>query len=128
MNLTTLGIDLAKASFSLVGMDQYGKVVFRKTLKRAQLLPFIAQCPSCLIGMEACSGVHYWAREFQKLGHKVGIIACKFIAPFRKGNKNDNNDAEAICEAASRSTIWFIPVNRRSAISAMRAPCSAEYG
>jgi len=110
MNLTTLGIDLAKTSFSLVGMDQYGRVVLRKTLKRAQLLPFIAQCPSCLIGMEACSGAHYWAREFQKLGHKVGIMACKFIAPFRKGNKNDNNDAEAICEAVSRSTIWFIPV------------------
>ncbi len=110
MNLTTLGIDLAKTSFSLVGMDQHGKVVLRKTLKRAQLLPFIAQCPSCLIGMEACSGAHYWGREFTKLGHKVGIIASKFIAPFRKGGKNDNNDAEAICEAVGRSTIWFVPI------------------
>ncbi|MFC3116635.1 IS110 family transposase [Cellvibrio fontiphilus] len=110
MNLTTLGIDLAKTSFSLVGMDQHGKVVLRKTLKRAQLLPFIAQCPSCLIGMEACSGTHYWGREFTKLGHKVGIIASKFIAPFRKGGKNDNNDAEAICEAVGRSTIWFVPI------------------
>jgi transposase len=110
MNLTTLGIDLAKTSFSLVGMDKNGKVILRKTLKRAQLLPFIAQCPSCLIGMEACSGAHYWGREFRKLGHEVGIMACKFIAPFRKGGKNDNNDAEAICEAVSRSTIWFVPV------------------
>ena len=110
MNLTTLGIDLAKTSFSLVGMDQHGKVVLRKTLKRAQLLPFIAQCQPCLIGMEACSGAHYWGREFRKLGHQVGIMACKFIAPFRKGGKNDNNDAEAICEAVSRSTIWFVPV------------------
>ncbi len=110
MNLTTLGIDLAKTSFSLVGMDQHGKVVLRKTLKRAQLLPFIAQCPASLIGMEACSGAHYWGREFAKLGHKVGIIASKFIAPFRKGGKNDNNDAEAICEAVGRSTIWFVPV------------------
>jgi len=110
MNITTLGIDLAKTSFSLVGMDQHGKVVLRKTLKRTQLMPFIAQCPPCLIGMEACSGAHYWGREFSKLGHKVGIMACKFIAPFRKGGKNDNNDAEAICEAVTRSTIWFVPV------------------
>jgi len=110
MNLTTIGIDLAKTSFSLVGMDKHGKVVLRKTLKRAQLLAFVAQCPPCLIGMEACSGAHYWGREFRKLGHEVGIMACKFIAPFRKGGKNDNNDAEAICEAVSRSTIWFVPV------------------
>ena len=110
MNLTTLGIDLAKTSFSLVGMDKHGKVILRKTLKRAQLLPFVAQCPPCLIGMEACSGAHYWGREFRKLGHDIGIIASKFIAPFRKGGKNDNNDAEAICEAVSRATIWFVPV------------------
>ncbi len=110
MNLTTLGIDLAKSSFSIVGMDQHGKIVLRKTLKRVQVLPFIAQCQPCLIGMEACSGAHYWGREFRKLGHNVGIMACKFIAPFRKGGKNDNNDAEAICEAVSRSTIWFVPV------------------
>lgn len=110
MNLTALGIDLAKTSFSIVGMDKHGKVVLRKALKREQVLPFIAQCPPCLIGMEACSGAHYWGREFTQLGHKVGIMACKFIAPFRKGGKNDNNDAEAICEAVSRSTIWFVPV------------------
>ncbi len=81
MNLKALGIDLAKTSFSLVSMDQHGKVVLRKTLKRTQLLPFIAQCPTCLIGMEACSGAHYWGREFTRLGHKVGIIASKFISP-----------------------------------------------
>lgn len=110
MNLTTLGIDLAKTSFSMVGMDERGKVIFRKTLKRDGLLSFIAQCPRCLIGMEACSGAHYWAREFRKLGHEVGIMAVKFIAPFRKGGKNDNNDAEAICEAVKRQGIWFVPV------------------
>ena len=110
MNITTLGIDLAKNSFSLVGMDKHGKVVLRKTLRRNKLLPFIAQCPPCLIGMEACSGAHYWGREFQKLGHQVGIIAAKFVEPYRKGGKNDNNDAEAICEAVRRPTIWFVPV------------------
>ena len=123
MNITTLGIYLAKTSFSLVGMDQQGKVVLRKTLKRTQLLPFIAQCPTSLIGMEACSGAHYWGREFAKLGHKVGIIASKFIAPFRKGGKNDNNDAETICEAVARSTIWFVPVKTAEQQTQPRVQC-----
>ena len=110
MDITTIGIDLAKNSFSLVGMNQRGKVLVRKTLSRKKLLPFIAQCPPCLVGMEACSGAHHWGREFKKLGHRVGIIAVKFIAPYRKGDKNDNNDAEAICEAVSRPNIWFVPI------------------
>ena len=110
MNITTIGIDLAKTSFSLVGSDKHGKVVFRKTLSRNKLLPFIAQCPPCMIGLEACSGAHYWAREFEKLGHQVHIIAVKFIEPYRKGSKNDNNDAEAICEAVRRPNIWYVPV------------------
>lgn len=110
MNITTLGIDLAKTSFSLVGMDEHGKVILRKTLRRNKLLPFIANLPPCLIGMEACSGAHYWGREFQALGHRIGVMAAKFVAPYRKGGKNDNNDAEAICEAVRRPNIWFVPV------------------
>ncbi len=110
MNITTIGIDLAKTSFSLVGTDKHGKVVLRKTVNRGKLLPFIAQCPPCLIGLEACSGAHYWAREFEKLGHQMRIIAAKFIEPYRKGGKNDNNDAEAICEAVRRPSIWYVPV------------------
>lgn len=110
MDITTIGIDLAKNSFSLVGMNKHGKVLVRKTLSRKKLLPFIAQCPPCLIGMEACSGAHHWGREFSKLGHRVGIIAVKFIAPYRRGDKNDNNDAEAICEAVLRPNIWFVPI------------------
>lgn len=110
MNITTIGIDLAKTSFSLVGSDKHGKIVLRKTLNRNKLLPFIASCPMSLIGMEACSGSHYWAREFEKLGHSVRIIAAKFIEPYRKGGKNDNNDAEAICEAVNRPNIWTVPV------------------
>ncbi len=107
---TTIGIDLAKTSFSLVGTDQHGKIVIRKTLSRTKLLPFIAQCPPCLIGMEACSGAHFWGREFEKLGHRVGVIAAKFVQPYRKGGKNDNNDAEAIAEAVVRPNIWFVPI------------------
>lgn len=109
MNITTMGIDLAKNNFSLVGMNKHSKIVLRKSLSRTKLLRFIANCPPCLIGMEACSGAHYWSREFHKLGHRVGIIAAKFVQPYLKGCKNDNNDAEAICEAVSRPNIWFVP-------------------
>ena len=110
MNVTTIGIDLAKNSFSLVGCDKHGKIVLRKTLSRSKLLPFIANCSPCLIGFEACSGAHFFARECLKLGHRVRIIAVKFIEPYRKSGKNDNNDAEAICEAVRRPNIWFVPV------------------
>ena len=110
MNVTTIGIDLAKNSFSLVGSDKHGKVVLRKTLSRKKFLPFIAQCPPCLIGMEACSGAHHWGREFVRLGHHVRLIAAKFVEPYRKGGKNDNNDAEAICEATNRPGLWEVPV------------------
>lgn len=110
MDTTTIGIDLAKSTFSLVGMDTVGNVTFRKTLSRKKLLPFIANCAPCLIGMEACSGAHYWGREFSKLGHRIGIMAPKFVEPYRKKGKNDNNDAEAICEAVGRPTMWFVPL------------------
>ena len=110
MNSTTIGIDLAKTSFNLVGANRHGKIVLRKQLSRGKLLSFMAQHSPCLIGLEACSGAHYWAREFEKLGHRVRIIAVKFIEPYRKGGKNDNNDAEAICEAVSRPNIWYVPV------------------
>ena len=110
MHVTTIGIDLAKNTFSIVGSDKHQKIVLRKSLSRKKLLSFIAQCPPCLIGLEACSGAHYWAREFGKLGHEPRIIAAKFIEPYRKGGKNDNNDAEAICEAVRRPNIWFVPV------------------
>ena len=110
MNVTTIGIDLAKYTFSLHGADSRGKMLFRKTLSRGKLLPFLAQQPPCLIGMEACSGAHYWGRELQKLGHRVGIMAPRFVAPYRLGGKNDGNDAEAICEAVGRPGMRFVPV------------------
>ena len=123
VNITTIGIDLAKTSFSLAGSDKHGKIVLRKTLSRSKLLAFIANCSPCLIGLEACSGAHYWAREFEKLGHQIRIIAVKFIEPYRKGGKNDNNDAEAICEAVRRPNIWFVPVksaDQQAALSVHR--------
>ena len=99
MNTLTLGIDLAKNVFSLHGVNQKGKTIIRKTVKRQQLLPEVAKLPSSLIGMEACSGAHYWAREFIKLGHDARIMAPKYVAPYRQGEKNDSNDAEVICDA-----------------------------
>jgi transposase len=110
MNVTTIGIDLAKNTFSLHGVDSRGKMVFHKTLSRGKLLPFLAQQPPSLIGMEACSGAHHWGRQLQALGHRVGIMASRFVAPYRKGGKNDGNDAEAICEAVARPGMRLVPV------------------
>jgi len=109
-NVTTVGIDLAKNVFSVHGMDAAGRQVLRRTVRREQLGAMVAQWPACLIGMEACSGAHEWARRFQELGHTVRLMAPKFVAPYRKGGKNDGNDAEAICEAVSRPTMRFVPI------------------
>jgi transposase len=85
-------------------------MVFRKTLSRGKLLPFLAQQPPCLIGMEACSGAHHWGRQLIALGHRVGIMASRFVTPYRQGGKNDGNDASAICEAVGRPHMRFVPV------------------
>jgi len=109
-NVTTVGIDLAKNVFAVHGVDALGRVVLRRTVRREKLLELIAQLPSCLIGMEACSGAHEWARQFAKLGHTVRLMAPKFVAPYRKSGKNDDNDAAAICEAVARPNMRFVPL------------------
>ena len=109
-NVTTIGIDLAKNSFSVHGVDAAGAVVLRKTVSRARLMELLAQQPPCLIGLEACSGAHEWARRLQRFGHQVKLMAPRFVAPYRKNGKNDGNDAEAICEAVSRPQMRFIPI------------------
>src|SRR5258708_6264030 len=108
--ITTVGIDLAKKVFALHGVNEGGKVVLRRTVRRDQLLELVASLSPCLIGMEACSGAHEWARQFQKFGHRVKLMAPKFVAPYRKSGKNDGNDAEAICEAVTRPSMRFVPV------------------
>jgi transposase len=110
MNIKRVGIDLAKQVFQVHGVDYQDKVVLRKQLRRNQLLSYFATLPPCLIGMEACGGAHHWAREFQKLGHTVKLIAPQFVKPYVKSNKNDANDAEAICEAVGRPTMRFVSV------------------
>ena len=108
--ITTVGIDLAKNTFSLHGVDERGQVALRKTVPRTRLMELIAKLPPCLIGVEACSGAHEWARRFQELGHTVRIMAPKFVVPYRRSGKNDGNDAEAICEAVQRPSMRFVPI------------------
>jgi len=114
MTVATIGIDLAKNVFAVHGVDETGQpALVRPRVARARLLELIAALPPCLIGMEACSGAHHWAREFIKLGHTVRLIAPKFVVPYRlsgKHGKNDAADAAAICEAIARPGMRFVPV------------------
>jgi len=110
MKVTTLGIDLAKSTFRLHGVDGRGTVALRRQVTRKQLLPLLANLPACLVGMEACAGAHYWAREIEKLGHTVRLMSPHFVVPYRKSQKNDGNDADAICEAVGRPSMRFVPV------------------
>jgi transposase len=110
MKITTVGLDLAKSVFQVHAGDGRGKAVLRKQLKRGEMLTFFANLPPCLIGMEACGSAHYWARKLIALGHEVRLMAPQFVKPYVKTNKNDRNDAEAICEAVARPNMRFVPV------------------
>ena len=110
MKITTVGIDLAKNVFQVHGVDERGKTVLKKQLKRQQVLGFFSNMPPCLIGMEACGGAHFWARRLQAQGHSVRLMAPQFVKPYVKGNKHDAADAEAICEAVSRPSMRFVPI------------------
>jgi transposase len=110
MNITTVGIDLAKLLFQVHGTDARGKVTMRKQLKRSQVVTFFAQLAPCLIGMEACAGAHFWSRKLMEYGHTVKLIAPQFVKPYVKTNKNDAADAEAICEAVGRPNMRFVPI------------------
>ncbi len=107
--IKVLGIDLAKNSFQLHGIDENGQTVLKKKLTRKKLSAFIANLPPCLIGLEACGGAHHWVRVFKSLGHTVRMIAPQFVKPYVKSNKNDAVDAEAICEAVQRPSMRFVP-------------------
>lgn len=106
--VSIIGLDLAKTVFQAHGADASGAVVFRKKLRRDQLLTFFAGQPRCLVAMEACAGAHYWAREIGALGHETKLIPPSYVKPFVKRQKNDMADAEAICEAAQRPTMRFV--------------------
>jgi transposase len=110
MKIKAMGIDLAKNVFQIHGVDERGKVLVRKQLKRSQVASFFANLAPCLIGMEACSSAHHWARKLQSFGHTVRLIAPQFVKPYVKTNKNDAADAEAICEALQRPSMRFVAV------------------
>jgi transposase len=114
MSIITIGIDLAKHVFAVHGVDENGKAVLVKPkVAREHLLVLVAQLPPCLIGMEACSGAHHWARLFRQHGHTVKLMAPKFVTPYRmsgRRGKNDAADAAAICEAVSRPKMRFVPI------------------
>jgi transposase len=110
MSVTTIGIDLAKSVFQVHGVDEHGRAVVRKRLRRSEVAEFFANLPPCLIGAEACASAHFWARKLTELGHTVRLMAPQFVKPYVKSNKNDARDAEAICEAVSRPNMRFVPI------------------
>ncbi|HET8746200.1 MAG TPA: IS110 family transposase [Ramlibacter sp.] len=110
MEITRVGLDLAKSVFQVHGVDETGRKVLGKKLKRNQVLAFFATLPACLVGMEACGGAHYWARKLQELGHTVKLIPPQYVKPYVKTHKNDAVDAEGICEAVGRPNMRFVAI------------------
>ena len=147
MKVATIGLDIAKSVFQVHGVDDQGRVVLCRKVRRAKLLALFARLEPCLVGMEACATAHHWARELGALGHEVRLMPPAYVKAYVKRNKNDAADAEAICEAVTRPTMRFVPVKsadaqsvlmlhrarhllvrqRTAQVSAMRAHL-AEYG
>ena len=116
---TIIGLDLAKTVFQVHGVSADGTAVLRRQLRRSQVLAFFSRLETCLIGMEACSGAHYWARELAALGHEVRLMPAAYVKPYVKRGKTDRADAEAICEAVTRPTMRFVPVKSAEAQAAL---------
>ena len=111
MNVTTIGLDIAKNVFFAHGVDEHGKAVMQKKLSRGQVLAYFAKRPPCLVGIEATGGAHYWARELNRLGHTAKLMPAQYVKPYVKRDKNDPNDAAGICEAVSRPSMRFVGLN-----------------
>jgi len=107
-SIAILGIDLGKTSCSMVGVDERGTVVLRRSLRRQTLIDYVAKLPTCVIGMEACCGAHHLGRLFAASGHEVRLMSPEYVRPYVKAQKNDDRDAEGIAEAASRPTMRFV--------------------
>ena len=110
MKITPIGIDIGKTTFHMVGLDLHGSIVIRRKFSRKALLPYTANLPSSLIGIEACGGAHCLARVLREQGHQSRLIPGQFVKPYRKSNKNDYLDAEAIAEAVTRQNMRFVPI------------------
>jgi len=127
--IKVVGIDLAKNTFHLHGVDEHSEHKVQKRLSRSKLAEFMANLPPCLVGMEACGGAHDWARKFKSMGHEVRLMSPQFVKPYVKSNKNDTVDAEAICEAVQRPNMrfdsghpWPSPFRRLSAVQTAVLP------
>lgn len=107
--IATIGIDIGKNTFHLIGLDRRGAIVLRQKLSRGQVAARLSNMPPCLVGMEACVGAHHLSRQLLALGHDVKLIPGQFVKPFLKGQKNDFRDAEAVAEAVQRPTMRFVP-------------------
>ena len=146
-NITQVGIDLAKNIFQICAVDQRGKVIFNKTVKRAELPEFMGNIPTCEVVLESCASSNYWTQVFSRYGHTVKLINPAYVRPYVKTNKNDAADAEALCEAAARPTMRFVQpktskqqdvqlvhrvrsrlVSRRTSLSNQIRGLLAEYG
>ncbi|HSD61756.1 MAG TPA: IS110 family transposase [Burkholderiales bacterium] len=112
MKVTTIGLDIAKSVFQVHGVDERGKGVLCARLRRGEVLAFFAKLAPCLIGIEAGGGAHYWARELERLGHTARLVSPQYVTPYRRGGKNDGNDAAAIAEAVQRPDMPVVAVNR----------------
>jgi transposase len=117
MQVTTIGLDIAKNVFQIHGVDGDGQVVLRKKVRRDKLLAVLSALPGCLIGMEACATSHYWARELEAVGHQVKLMPPAYVKAYVKRNKNDAADAEAICEAVTRPSMRFVAIKSANAQS-----------
>jgi transposase len=119
MEITTIGLDLAKHVFQVHGVDEAGHVVVKRRLRRAQVVSYFASLPPCLAGMEACATAHFWARELRALGHEVRLMPPQYVKAYVKRGKNDAADAAAICEAVTRPSMRFVPVKSEEQQSAL---------
>src|SRR5512133_2091421 len=106
--VTTIGLDIAKSVFQIHGVDAAGNVIVRRQLKRRYVLPFFQRLPPCLVGIEACASSHHWSRELKALGHTVRLMPPAYVKSYVKRQKNDATDAEAICEAVTRTNMRFV--------------------
>lgn len=113
MNISVIGVDIAKNVFQIHGIDASGKVLVQKKIKRDKLITYFSNLTPCLVGMEACASSHYWQRKLESLGHEVKLINPAYVKPYVKSNKNDARDAEAICEAVTRPNMRFVPRKSR---------------
>jgi transposase len=120
----TIGLDIAKSVFQIHGVDAAGAVVMRKRITRAKLLEFFAALPACLVGIEACPTAHYWSRRLGALGHTVRLLPPSYVKAYLKRNKNDANDAAAICEAVTRPSMRFVPTKSEQQ---HRIPAAARF-